>query len=172
MNKNESETIELPFFITGMRGKLGNRVYCTRNGKPCSRLHVMPSNPRTGRQRERRSLFARAVSAWRGLDADTRAQWNRRARGMKMSGYNLFMSESMSRPAGEGDQASRPARLPRRAVRVVKRAIVDDSAGRLPLRDKVCRPPAPSRLFSRILIDFGRESRHYSGARGMQRVPP
>ena len=110
MNKTESEIIALPFFVTGMRGKLGNRVYYMRNGKIRSRRHVMPSNPRTGKQRERRSRFADAVRVWRGLDADARAPWNWRARGMKMSGYGLFMREFMSRTAGVGDSAPRHAR--------------------------------------------------------------
>lgn len=149
MDTIEAGTIELPFFITGMSGKLGNRVYCTRNGKICSRRYVMPSNPRTGRQRECRSRFARAVSAWRGLNADARASWNRRARALNLSGYNLFMRETMSRTAGKGDQAPRHARVSRmqyRSVRVVKRAIAEYSARRLPLGDKVHRLPAPSRL--------------------------
>ena len=145
MNRIEPETWELPFFVTGMRGKLGNRVYYTRKGKIYSRRHVMPSNPRTGRQRERRSRFARAVRAWRGLDDDARAPWNRCARGMRMSGYNLFMRESMSREAGESCPALRPARasrLPRRAVRFVKRAIAGNSVMRLQSRDNARCPPA------------------------------
>lgn len=111
MNKIESETGKLPFFVTGIRGKLGNRVYYMRNGKIRSRRHVMPYNPRSVRQRERRSRFADAVKEWRGLDADARTPWNRRARGMKMSGYSLFMRESMSRTAGAGVPSPRHARL-------------------------------------------------------------
>ena len=90
-------------FITGVSGRLGDRVFYTRNGKIRSRRHVIPRNPRTRKQQAGRSRFAGAVRAWRELDEEARADWKRRAARHRRTGYNFFIAEYL---AG-ADNASR-----------------------------------------------------------------
>ncbi len=110
-------------FITGVSGRLGDRVFYTRNGKIRSRRHVIPRNPRTRKQQAGRSRFAGAVRAWRMLDAEARADWRRRAARYRRIGYNFFISEYL---AGAIDAAlyvpnsMETVRLKRRAVRRVR----------------------------------------------------
>ncbi len=83
--------------ITEVRGRMGGQVYYMRNGRICARKHVIPANPRTRAQQGGRTRFATAVRRWRALDDRARETWNRRARQMNMSGYNLFISREMNR---------------------------------------------------------------------------
>jgi len=149
MNGIESEIRALSFIFTGISGKLGGRVYYTRNGKVCSRRHITPHNPQTGRQQARRSRFAGAVLAWRGLGMETRTEWNRRARGLMMSGYNLFIREYISRPC-EAEPAPLPVRRmrrPLRAVRCMRRIIEAGESARNP-RYTRCHRERSAAIFS------------------------
>jgi hypothetical protein len=85
--------------VIEVNGRLGNRVYYTRNGRQCCRRHVTPANPRTELQQGGRTRLASLVKRWKGLDPGTRERWNRRARHLNMSGYNLFISRGMKRKA-------------------------------------------------------------------------
>lgn len=83
--------------IIEVRGRMGGQVYYMRNGRICARKHVIPANPQTRAQQGGRTRFASAVRRWRSLDHRGRETWNRRARQMNMSGYNLFISREMNR---------------------------------------------------------------------------
>jgi hypothetical protein len=85
------------WMITEARGRMGGLVFYMRNGRICARKHVIPANPRTKTQQSGRTRFAAAVRRWRLLDHHGRETWNRRARHMNMSGYNLFISREMDR---------------------------------------------------------------------------
>ena len=52
-----------------------------------------PTNPRTVEQQARREAFADGASEWAGLTTEEKAEYNMRAKGRALSGYNLFMSE-------------------------------------------------------------------------------
>jgi hypothetical protein len=99
MNALLNEITPFGDIVIGVNGRLGNRVYYTRNGRQCCRRHVMPANPRTELQQGGRTRLASLVQRWKGLDPVTRERWNRRARHVNMSGYNLFISRGMKRKA-------------------------------------------------------------------------
>jgi hypothetical protein len=90
--------------ILEARGCLKGRVYYVRKGTLCARARVIPGNPRTKRQQAGRGRFAESVRRWQGLDREGRDHWNERARGLNMSGYNLFISHQMKQ--GEVAEAS------------------------------------------------------------------
>lgn len=125
--------------ISELRGRMGHRVYYMRNGRICSRSRVIPSNPRSKNQQAGRSRFALLVKRWRSLDGIQRARWNHRARGLNMSGYNLYISNNMKKstvsrrtaflitPSG----ARRPGTV-RPAPRVVPRGPLPRARGRDP----------------------------------------
>ncbi len=56
------------------------------------RKYVIPADPRTAAQLDRREQFANAVNAWQQLPQIERAAWQRAARNKQMSGYNHFLS--------------------------------------------------------------------------------
>jgi hypothetical protein len=97
MNIKTVSTLIPGDIISGISGRMGNRVYYLRNEKQCSRAHVMPANPRTKRQQQGRTRFAGLVTRWRSLGPSLKENWSRRARNLNMSGYNLFISENMKR---------------------------------------------------------------------------
>ncbi len=99
--------------IAGISGRLGGRVYYLWNDRQCVRTHVMPANPRTERQQQGRARFAGLVARWRSLGAAHKERWNRRAKRLNMSGYNLFISVNMKKQGArrENRLLSSPARL-------------------------------------------------------------
>lgn len=48
-----------------------------------------PSNPQTSKQQANRGKMKAAVEDWHKLSAQEKKDWNRRARGKHMSGFNL-----------------------------------------------------------------------------------
>lgn len=94
--KNDATTLTGGMVIE-MRGRVCNRIYYMRNRRICSRRHVIPSNPRSKIQQAGRSQFALLVKRWRELDGNQRVRWNRRAGGLNISGYNLFISHNMKK---------------------------------------------------------------------------
>ena len=55
--------------------------------------YYITKNPRTGPQQTWRGVFADAVAAWKALTPDEKNQYNIKAKGKHMSGYNLFLRE-------------------------------------------------------------------------------
>ncbi len=99
--------------INTISGRIGNLVFYTRPLAPgtaksrgkaatqstartqCVRTYVVPRNPDTISQRAVRRCFAEAVRAWQSLAGEDRNTYNRKARYINMSGYNLFISKFM-----------------------------------------------------------------------------
>lgn len=86
-------TAALNPIIAEIHGRTGKTVFYHRYGKTCIRLHVIPRNPDTEDQRTVRRSFAQAVKSWQGITQEKRDKFNRRARNLNMSGYNLYISE-------------------------------------------------------------------------------
>ena len=55
--------------------------------------YYITKNPRTEPQQTWRGVFADAVAAWKALTPDEKNQYNIKAKGKHMSGYNLFLRE-------------------------------------------------------------------------------
>ena len=69
----------------GRRGQYGLQL----------RRRVVPADPRTAAQIERRNAFAEAVEAGQSLDEATRESWRRASRDQPRSGYAAFISAFM-----------------------------------------------------------------------------
>ncbi len=83
--------------IKSIHGKIGNLVFYYSRGRQCVRTHVIPRNPDTEAQRTVRSAFRDAVYSWQAMTEDEKHTYNRKARYMNMSGYNLYISKYMER---------------------------------------------------------------------------
>ena len=53
----------------------------------------IPKNPRTEDQQNQRGKMADGVLSWQGLTPEEKKEYNKRAIGKHMSGYNLFLKE-------------------------------------------------------------------------------
>jgi hypothetical protein len=86
------------FIVKSISGRIGNVVFYTRrrSGKgtitQCIRTHVIPRNPDTEAQRAVRRSFGDAVREWQSMSPDEQYSYNRKARNLNMSGYNLYIS--------------------------------------------------------------------------------
>ena len=91
-------------FPSGMllTGTLGNLVICRRGRTTYVRTRVTPNNPRSDAQVEHRGRFKEAVAAWRALSPEDKERFRERALWQQRTGYNLFISEHMSRSQEEG----------------------------------------------------------------------
>ncbi len=89
--------------IKSIHGRIGNLVfYCRRRTASstmtqCVRAHVIPRNPDTEAQRKVRRSFGDAVRTWQSMSLDDRHAFNRKARYLNMSGYNLYISNYIKR---------------------------------------------------------------------------
>ncbi len=83
--------------INSIRGRIGNVVFYTRHGIQCVRTHVIPRNPDTEAQRFVRRSFRDAVRSWQIMSTDERYVYNRKARYLNMSGYNLYISNYLKK---------------------------------------------------------------------------
>jgi len=120
---NDTDFLLNNIFITGVSGRLGDRVFYTRNGKIRSRRQVIPHNPRTRKQQAGRSRFADAVRAWRMLHAEARADWRRRAARYRRIGYNLFISEFLVRADTDARYITISMESKRQKRRIVRRVM-------------------------------------------------
>ncbi len=83
--------------INSISGRIGSVVFYTRRGRQCVRLHVIPRNPDTEAQRVVRRSFGDAVRSWQSMTEDEKYAYNRQARYLNMSGYNLYISKYLKR---------------------------------------------------------------------------
>lgn len=79
--------------IDSISGKVGNRVYYLYGKQQCVRRYVIPRNPDTARQRMSKCNFAAAVSSWKNLSSEMKKEYDRDALPLRISGYNLYMSQ-------------------------------------------------------------------------------
>ena len=87
--------VKLNSVYSGISGKIGNVVFYNYSGSQFIRRYVVPHNPRTQRQQNRRALFAEAVAAWQTLPSYKKEQWQQKASLRHLHGYNYFISMYM-----------------------------------------------------------------------------
>jgi hypothetical protein len=75
-------------------GTLGKKATAVeRKGENFLREYVIPHDPKTPAQIKQRNKFTEANEAWRALSPEEKQEFNQRAKGTKMYGYQLFISE-------------------------------------------------------------------------------
>jgi len=87
--------VKLNVFMNAVSGRLGEVVYYNLYNRQFARIHVIPANPCTDKQVEIRRTFGNAVRSWQDLHAEDKNRYNKKARRLSMSGYNLYISEYM-----------------------------------------------------------------------------
>ena len=79
-------------------GTIGKEITCCmRKGYNYQRAWVKPYDPKSPVQLYRRSKFKEAMDAWRALPKEEKAKYNKRARGTKKYGVNIFVGEYISK---------------------------------------------------------------------------
>ena len=93
--------VELASFLRTISGRMGNIVLYSSYGREYMRVYVRPKNPDTEKQKTVRKTFGDAVRSWQNISPIEQQQYNKKARRLCMSGYNLyislFMKENLTR---------------------------------------------------------------------------
>ena len=88
-------TVPVPNF--GFSGRHGPLVFVVRGKTTYARRYKKPHDPKTPAQHAHRLRFMEAVQAWRALGDEGKARYNKRAKRMGRTGYNLFVGEYLAR---------------------------------------------------------------------------
>lgn len=87
-----------PLFSNSAKGRIGGLVYQTgKHGQIC-RTHVLQRYKPTVLQRQQNNFFGVAADNWRLLTDEEKAPYILRAKGTVMTGYNLFIKETIQHP--------------------------------------------------------------------------
>jgi hypothetical protein len=133
-------------------GKLGNTVsYKSRYGQ-ITRQYVVPRDPHTAAQMDRRASFGRARFLWGKLTEEQRFGWNNTAEGSRtepslnqsgrLSGYLLFMRINCNLAAIGLPMIQDPPDCPQFDANPVGQLIITNNKDVIALKLKVSRPPA------------------------------
>jgi hypothetical protein len=85
-------SVDLDLMFNGFSGRLGNIVLYTRYDNQYARIYSIPVNPDTNEQKMIRKTFGDAVRSWQELPQPEKDKYNKKARRLPMSGYNLYIS--------------------------------------------------------------------------------
>jgi len=83
---------KLASYLTEVSGHLGNFVYYNSYGREYIRVYTKPENPDTAKQKIVRKTFGDAVRSWQSLPSEQHQKYNKKARRLSLSGYNLYIS--------------------------------------------------------------------------------
>ena len=87
-----------PLFSNSAHGKVGGLVYQTSiHGQMC-RVHVPQRKKPSQAQKDLNYAFGAAADKWRLQTDEQKEEWNIKARGKRMTGYNLFIKETIIIP--------------------------------------------------------------------------
>ena len=134
------------------RGKRGTVItYKARFGQ-VTRQHVIPRDPKTSVQMDRRTAFGRARFLWRTITDEQRAAWNAAARGARtrrylnqsgpLSGYLLFIKINCNLAAVGLPMVFDPPAAPRFGPNPVGPLTITNTSGVIRLKLSVSAEPA------------------------------
>ncbi len=93
----------------GFSKKIGNLVFCERNGKTIVRRLGEYHDAKSEAQMAQRGAFSDIAGDWGSLAGIIQKSWKEFARGKKMTGYNAFMKANSSRQrTGQPLELSKP----------------------------------------------------------------
>ncbi len=87
--------VRLNAIIKGITGRIGALVFYEWDGDTFVRPRGRQRDPKTPLQLDLRDAFSRGVRAWQALPETEKAQWNRRARKRRTTGYHAYLSAYM-----------------------------------------------------------------------------
>jgi len=74
---------------------MGDIVFYSLYERQYARLYSKPFNPDTAGQKIVRRAFGDAVRSWQALSPEEQYRYNKKARRLPMTGYNLYISDYM-----------------------------------------------------------------------------
>jgi len=87
--------VRLNAIVKGITGRIGALVFYEWDGDTFVRPRVRQRDPKTPLQLDLRDAFGRGVRSWQALTETEKAQWNRRARKRRTTGYHAYLSAYM-----------------------------------------------------------------------------
>jgi len=87
--------IKHPSYIASSGGRMGDIVFYSFYDRQYARLYCKPVDPKTVEQKIIRKTFGDAVRSWQALSPEEQYKYNKKARRLPMTGYNLYISNYM-----------------------------------------------------------------------------
>ncbi len=87
-----------PLFSNSARGRVGGLVYQTGKYGQICRTHIPQHGRPSTAQLQQNYFFGVASDAWRELTQEQKEVYNLRAKGLVMTGYNLYIQENIQHP--------------------------------------------------------------------------
>jgi len=87
-----------PLFSNTASGRFGGLIYESGPWGPYAKALVPQHRKPTAKQIQQNYFFGIAADSWRELTDAEKAEWNVKARGMKMTGFNLYIKENIEHP--------------------------------------------------------------------------
>ena len=84
-----------PLFSNSAHGRLANIVYESGPYGQYAKVHTPQKNKPAQSQYEHNLAFGEVSESWKELTDEQKKNWNVKARGMKMSGFNLYVKENI-----------------------------------------------------------------------------
>ena len=84
-----------PLGSNSAHGKIGPLVFQTSRFGQQIHIHTPQRVEATESQLAQRYKFGITADAWRGLSDEEKESWNVQARGLKMTGFNLYIKENI-----------------------------------------------------------------------------
>lgn len=87
-----------PFGSVSAHGRIGGLVFQTGRWGQIVKGHVPQRGAPTKKQYNQNYLFGLAADDWRFLTDEEQEEWNIKARGKRMTGFNLYIKENIFHP--------------------------------------------------------------------------
>ena len=87
-----------PLFSNSARGRVGGLIFQVGRSGQYVKGHVLQHGRPTEAQRQQNYFFGVAADSWRLLTDEQKQEWNVRAYGLHMSGFNLYIKKNIEHP--------------------------------------------------------------------------
>lgn len=87
-----------PLFSNSAHGRLGGLIFEVGKFGQYVKAHVPQHRKPTAAQYQQNYFFGVVADAWRLLSPEEKQEWNVKAYGSGMSGYNLYIKKNIQHP--------------------------------------------------------------------------
>ena len=87
-----------PLLSHSASGRIAGIVYETGRYGTYAKTHTPQRKKPSDAQIQQNLYFGEASDSWRELTDEQKKEWNQKASGLKMTGYNLFIKENIEHP--------------------------------------------------------------------------
>lgn len=95
--------IKNPLMSITAAGSIGSLLtYSTTTSSPVAKRMSAPAKRTSTAQQAQRNKYLEAIATWKALTDEEKAEYSARAERLKITGYNLYLSETIAPPTPTG----------------------------------------------------------------------